>query len=55
MTTEVKPEFLTVNQCASMLQLSRPSIYQLFKDRKLTPIKFGSSTRVRLSEIQNLR
>jgi excisionase family DNA binding protein len=49
------PEFLTVNQVGKILQLSRPSIYRLFKTGKLTAIKFGASTRVRASEIQNLK
>lgn len=51
----VEPEFLTVDQVAQKLQLSRPTIYRLFHDGKLTPLKFGSSTRVRVSEIQNIR
>ncbi len=48
------PEFLTVDQVAEQLQVSRPSVYQLFKNGKLTPIKINSSTRVRKSELAKL-
>ena len=52
---EFNPEFLTVNQVCDKLQVSRPSVYALFKKGKLTPIKVNSSTRVRSSEISNLK
>ena len=58
MKTEAKkmdPDFLTVDQVAQKLQLSRPTIYKLFADGKLTPLKFGASTRVRVSELEKIR
>lgn len=51
----IKPKFCTVDQACKILQLSRPSIYNLFKSGKLTPIKFNSSTRIRLSEIKKFK
>lgn len=54
-TVKVSPEFLTVNQVCDMLQLSRPTIYELFKQGRLTKVKFGDSTRIRLSEVQNIK
>ncbi len=47
--------FLTIRQVAERLQLSRPTIYELFKKGRLTPIKFGSATRIRSTELQNLK
>ncbi len=55
METQVKPDFLTVDQVAKTLQVSRPSVYALFKTGKLKPIKLGSCTRVRATELTKLQ
>ena len=52
---KARPQFLTVNQAAKLLQLSRPSIYRLFKVGRLRQIKLGTSTRISLDEIINLK
>ena len=57
METQVEkknPDFLTVNQVAEALQVSRPTVYRLFHDRKLTPVKIGSATRIRRSELDKI-
>ena len=49
------PTFLTVDQVAKSLQVSRPSVYALFKTGKLTPVKINSSTRIRKTELEKLK
>ena len=52
---EINPEFLTVDQVCIKLQLSRPSVYALFKKGTLKPITFGSCTRIRASDLEKIR
>lgn len=55
MEVQVNPDFFTVDQVAQKLQLSRPSVYALFKTGMLKPIKFGTSTRVSAKQLAKLQ
>ena len=42
---------LTVNAAASLLSVSRQSIYRLIRSKELQPVKVGKRLRFRVSEI----
>lgn len=42
----------TIPQAMEMTGLGRSSIYRLFKEKKLTPLKAGKRTLIRTTEIE---
>ncbi len=49
-----KLEYLTVTQVAVLLQISRPSVYQLINNGTLKRFKLLANTRIRMSDIKEL-
>ena len=48
-------DFLTVSEVATLLRISKPTIYRLIKEGNLKAVKFSErSTRIKRSDIDNL-
>lgn len=48
-------DFLTISEVATLLRLSKPTIYRLIKEGNLKAVKFSQrSTRIKRSDIDNL-
>jgi excisionase family DNA binding protein len=45
---------VTIPEAAMMLGIKRSSVYKLFRQRKLTPLKMGSRTLVTVAELDAL-